>query len=99
MRRRAFLATTVVVLSTLLAGPSSASGFPPCGPFPPRHAFAAAVGFDGRQIWSTPLPITQDGEGVTLPPLVDGATTYLAAESSISALDSADGHVIWQVQQ
>ena len=30
---------------------------------------------------------------------MDGATTYLAAESTISALDSADGHLIWQAQQ
>ena len=89
----------MLALSTLLAAPAAANGFPPCGPFPPRQAFAAAIGLDGRQIWSTPLPISQDGEGVTLPPLIDGATTYLAAESTISALDSADGHVIWQAQQ
>ena len=98
MRRTGVVAATVLVLSTLLAGPAGANGFPPCGPFPPRHAFAAAVGLDGKQIWSTPLPISQDGGGGTLSPLVEGATTYLAVESTVSALDSADGHVIWQAQ-
>jgi outer membrane protein assembly factor BamB len=98
MRRTGLVAACLLVTSTLLAGPASAEGFPPCGPFPPRHAFAAAVGLDGKPIWSTPMPITQDGRGIALPPLVDGATTYLAVESTVSALDSADGHVIWQAR-
>ncbi|BEP12340.1 hypothetical protein acdb102_06510 [Acidothermaceae bacterium B102] len=98
MRRTVLAVCATLILSTLLSGPAGAAGFPPCGPFPTRHAYAAAVGLDGKQLWSTPLPITQDGGGITLPPLIDGAITYLAAENTISALDSADGHVLWQAQ-
>ena len=101
MRRRAVAVISGLVLSILVPGtvPGPAlAAFPPCGPFPPRHAYAAAVGLDGKQRWSTPLPITQDGGGFTLPPVVDGALTYVSAESSVSALDSVDGHVVWRAK-
>jgi outer membrane protein assembly factor BamB len=98
MRARLLTVSFGLILSTLLGGVASADGFPSCGPFPPRHAYAAAVGLDGKQRWATPLPITQAGGGFTLAPVVDGALTYVTAESTVSAIDSANGHVVWQAQ-
>jgi outer membrane protein assembly factor BamB len=98
MRTRALLVSAVCLLA--LSGTTAAAAAPaPCGPpFPTRHAYARAVSDDGTTRWTTQLSIDQNADGFALPPLLDGAIDYVAQDGYVSALDSADGHLIWQVK-
>jgi outer membrane protein assembly factor BamB len=65
-----------------------------CGSFPPRHAYAQAIGTDGRQLWRTELPIGDDSGQATKPPLlVDGR--LIVGQSGVRALDEASGRAEW----
>lgn len=97
MRTRALLLSAVSVLA--LTGTTAAAAAPAsCGPFPPRHAYATAVGDDGVTRWSTELALDQGGLGTAVPPLLDGALDYVAEDGYVTALDSADGHRVWQAK-
>ena len=97
MRTRALLLSVLSVLA--LSGTTAAAAAPAtCGPFPTRHAYATAVADDGTTRWTTPLAVDQDADGTSTPPLVDGAISYVAQDGYVTALDSAEGHRLWQVR-
>jgi outer membrane protein assembly factor BamB len=98
MRTRPLLVSVFSILA--LTGTTTAAAAPQtCGPtFPTRHAYARAIGYDGVTRWTTPLTLAQGADGSTLPPLVDGAISYVAQDGYLTALATADGRRLWQAK-
>ena len=82
MKARALVASSLLALSTLLASPASADGFPPCGPEVTRHAWAEAIGVDGTVRWTTPLPLVHDGGQDNQAPVTTATAGYFAQEGA-----------------
>jgi outer membrane protein assembly factor BamB len=94
-RSRALVATVSVVVASTLAAPSAGAAAAACGPFPPRHAWAEAIGVDGTVRWTTPLPLVHDGGQDNQPPVATATTGYFAQEGVLRALSLADGQQLW----
>jgi outer membrane protein assembly factor BamB len=76
------------------AGTSGASA-QECGPFPPRHAWAAEVAATGRIAWQVPLAARGTDSLGGVPPLLTGSVAVFAQDGIVYGLRLADGHRLW----
>jgi outer membrane protein assembly factor BamB len=70
-------------------------GFPGCGPFPRRRAWAVEVAATGRIAWQTPLPTYGLVSTGAAPPLLTGSVAVFAQDGVVHGLDAANGRLVW----